>query len=478
MPEASPIIVLFAGDLRLEDHPALHAASQAGVPVIPVYVLDEVDDPWAPGGASRWWQHHSLVSLANDLAALGSRLIFRRGSTLDVVRDLFASTGASAVFCTGSHEPAARERLDSLEQSGLPVKRFAGNWLHEPGSVLTGSGTPFKVFTPFYRACLPIPVDEPLPTPARLTAPVRWPDSDELASWALLPAPVDWAQGLRDSWVPGESGANQRLDEFLGAAVTDYKHARDVPGEPGTSRLSPHLHFGEISARTVWHQVSHHFSADTEGAASFLRELVWREFSLHLLATFPDMPERPLRPEFEHFPWQDNPEGLAAWQQGETGYPIVDAGMRELWHTGWMHNRVRMIAASFLLKNLRIDWHLGENWFWDTLVDADLANNSASWQWVTGCGTDSSPYYRIFNPVLQARRFDPKGSYIRKWIPELAQVPDEYLAEPWTMPALDRETVGVRLGQTYPHPMVDHGEARQAALDALQKMKQIAGLDG
>ncbi|MFN3230845.1 MAG: cryptochrome/photolyase family protein [Alphaproteobacteria bacterium] len=475
MPTSAPIIVLFGADLRLEDQPALHAVAAEGAPVLPLYILDD-SISWAPGAASRWWLHHSLQALAENLETLGAPLILRRGPTVEVLQDLLAETAAEAVFVCDSAEPGLSAHL--LSDTGLPLRVFPGNWLHQPGEVLTGGGAPFKVFTPFYKACLNRRVTAPLPVPRTLVHMENPPDSDQLDSWGLLPSPVDWAGGLRETWQPGERGALEQLDRFIDDAIANYKEGRDIPGKPGTSRLSAHLHFGEISARTVWHRISRHAEADSAGAASFLRELVWREFSLHLLHHFPSMPDAPLRSEFASFPWQDDTEGFEAWSRGLTGYPIVDAGMRELWHTGWMHNRVRMIAASFLIKDLRIDWRRGEEWFWDTLVDADLANNSASWQWVAGCGTDSSPYFRVFNPALQARRFDPDGSYIRRWVPELSELPDEYLAEPWTMPALDREALGVRLGQTYPFPIVDHAAARRAALDAYQHMKMIAGLDG
>ena len=471
MSASSPLIVLFRSDLRLADHPALAMAARSGRPVIPVFVLDEGNRHAMPGAASCWWLHHSLERLAAALATVGSRLILRRGNAARVLPDLVRETGAGGIMASRSHEPRQRAVERLVAESGVGLKLFPGNHLFEPGTVLTQTGAPYRVFTPFHRACLDAPApDAPVAAPAALAAPGHWPASDTLADWGLLPAAPDWAGGLRESWTPGEAGAAHRLEAFLDRTAAGYADARDIPAGDGTSRLSPHLHFGEVSARQVWHAAIHHPDAGGAGIAAFLREVMWREFSCHLLHHFPEMTHRPLRREFESFPWEHDDESLRAWQRGETGYPIVDAGMRQLSRTGWMHNRVRMIAASFLVKDLRLDWRLGAAWFLDTLVDADAANNSSGWQWVAGCGTDAAPYFRVFNPALQARKFDPEGRYVRRWIPELGNVPDPYVAEPWTMTPARRETMGLRLGQSYPDRIVDHVEARKRALAAFGRM--------
>ena len=472
MSSASPVILWFRNDLRLDDHPALVAAGASGAPVLPVYVLDDRPSDWPMGAASRWWLHHSLARLDGALQALGSKLLLRRGDPVAVLTALAGSSGAADVHLSHHYEKQPLLDEAALRGAGLAVHAAPGNLLFEPGTILNGSGAPFKVFTPFYNACLAAaPPAAPMAAPAKLTAPDAWPDGDALEDWGLLPTAPDWAGGLREAWTPGESGALARLDRFLDRGVLSYRKDRDRPDREGTSRPSPHLHFGEISARQVWQTVGTHPNGDSMGGAAFLREVVWREFSAHLLFTAPTLPDVPLRNDFARFPWADDDEALRAWQRGQTGYPLLDAGMRELWHTGWMHNRVRMLVASFLVKHLRIHWRHGEAWFWDTLVDADLANNAASWQWVAGCGADAAPYFRIFNPTLQARKFDPNGAYIRRWVPELAQVPDQYLAEPWTMPPLEREAIGLRLGETYPFPIVDHATARKEALAALDQMK-------
>ena len=475
------VIHWFRQDLRLEDNPALAAAIASGAPVIPVFILDdETPGPWAPGGASRWWLHHSLAALDAGLRVSGSRLILRRGAAASALARLAAETGASTITFTRTYEPhnAALESEigKALGEDGIKLRRFGGNLLFEPEAVRTGAGGPFKVFTPFYKACLAGPPPKaPVPAPGTIPAPAAFPISDRLEDWELLPTHPDWAGGLREAWAPGEAGAARRLDRFLDEAVVRYGPDRDRPDRAGTSRLSPHLHFGEIGPRSVWHRVSLFAEAEAAaapGAQAFLRELVWREFSHHLLHHWPAFPEAPFRPDFARFPWRDDPEGLLAWQRGRTGYPIVDAGMRELWRTGWMHNRVRMIAASFLVKDLLVPWQDGETWFWDTLVDADLANNAASWQWVAGCGADAAPYFRIFNPVLQGEKFDPDGTYVKRWIPELEGLSAKFVHRPWEAPPDTLVAAGVTLGGTYPAPIVDHGMARRRALDALAILKE------
>jgi deoxyribodipyrimidine photo-lyase len=474
---SAPIIVWFRQDLRLRDNPALCAAAATGRPVIPLYVLDdETPAQWRLGGASRWWLHHSLSSLTRDLArrqsSLCPKLILRSGNAAEIVTAFAAETHAHGVYWNRCYEAYAvhRDRTikEALLRAGVEARSFNASLLFEPWEVKTGSGTPFRVFTAFWRACARLPATPPLPPPQQLEGlGDASPASDDLAPWKLLPRP-DWAAGLRETWAPGETQARKRVRDFLENAIAGYRTARDLPGVEGTSRLSPHLHFGEIGPRQIRHAIESHVDAkggeaDTE---TFLKELGWREFSYHLLFHYPDLPERPLRPEFADFPWRDDEAGLRAWQRGQTGYPIVDAGMRELWATGWMHNRVRMIVASFLVKDMMLPWQMGEAWFWDTLVDADLANNAASWQWVSGSGADAAPYFRIFNPVLQGERFDADGTYIRHWIPELAKLPAAALHAPWKASPEVLAKAGLALGRDYPMPILDHAAARERALAA------------
>ncbi|MFM2129177.1 MAG: hypothetical protein RL477_723 [Pseudomonadota bacterium] len=474
-----PVICLFANDLRLADQPALSAAVASGAPVVPCYVLDDTA-PDAPGAASRWWLHHSLAALGLGIAARGSRLVLRRGPLGESLMGLARDTGATAVYFSRRHGPdaAAEERRirDSLAAAGVDCRPFGASLLFEPERILTATGGPYKVFTPFYRACLAQDAPhQPLTAPAEIPAPGRWPESDDLAGWRLRPSAPDWSGGLAESWTPGEAGAMARLEAFLGSGLRGYATARDRPDRAGTSRLSAHLHFGEISPRAIWQRARFAAGRDpalAAGVEGFLRQLLWREFCHYLLHHFPDLAKAPFRPEFAAFPWADDATALARWQSGRTGYPIVDAGMRELWRTGWMHNRLRMIVASFLVKDLMIHWRKGAEWFSDTLVDADAANNAAGWQWVAGCGADAAPYFRVFNPVLQARKFDPDGVYVRRWVPELARLPDKHLHAPWEAPAESLAGAGVRLGETYPLPMVEHGAARGRALAAFRRISR------
>jgi len=480
----SPVILWFQQDLRVQDHPALSAAVACGRPVVPVYILDdEAPGVWAPGGASRWWLHNSLASLRSSLEKLGSGLILRRGPARKVLARLIAETGATSVFVTRRYEPHAanleRELAADFTKGGIDFRRFGGTLLFEPEALATKEGRPYKVFTPFYKACLAkFPAASPAKAPSPLAAPPQLSRSDRLADWDLLPASPDWAGGLRATWSPGEQGAEARLDTFLTSVMGDYETDRDRPDKPGTSRMSPHLHFGEISPRLCWQRAKLALEMNghrgESGCTAYLRELIWREFSYHLLHHWRSLPEEPFRADFKDFPWEENEAHLQAWQRGRTGYPMVDAGMRQLWHTGWMHNRVRMIVASFLVKHLLVPWQAGAAWFWDTLVDADLANNSASWQWVAGCGADAAPFFRIFNPTIQGRKFDPDGAYVRQWVPELTAVPNAFIHQPWSAPPQVLSDAGVNLGRDYPGPIVDHATARARALDAFKKLKKRA----
>jgi deoxyribodipyrimidine photo-lyase len=479
-------LLWFRQDLRLQDNPALLAALERRAPVVPVYILDDAGEGrWPAGGASRWWLHQSLAALDSDLRARGSRLVFARGDSAAVLRELVRVTGAGAVYWNRRYEPAAVARDARLKAefaaAGVEGRSFNSALLHEPHTIANKQGKPFQVFTPFWRHCLEKPVAPPvkLAAGAKIPAPQRRPGGLALAELDLRPG-ISWDAGLAETWTPGEAGAASRLKHFAAGAMAGYDGQRNQPGRDGTSMLSPWLHHGEISPRQIWAAVQAQ-SRDTgvfppsNGARVFLSEVGWREFAHHLLFHFPHTPAQPLRADFAAFPWADDPGGvkLRAWQRGRTGYPIVDAGMRQLWHTGWMHNRVRMVAASFLVKHLRLSWTHGAAWFWDTLVDADLASNTLGWQWTAGCGADAAPYFRVFAPVLQGVKFDPEGDYVRRWVPELARLPAEHLHAPWEAPAAVLDAAGVRLGQdgNYPRPVVDHVAARNAALAALKRMR-------
>jgi deoxyribodipyrimidine photo-lyase len=479
MKEHDCVIVWFRQDLRLADNPALAFAVKHAKQIIPLFILDE-DDPRTPGGASRWWLHESLDALAQDLKAKGSSLILARGGALNVLEDLIGKSGATGVVWNRVYEPWARNRdsgiKTTLREQGVMAKSFNAGLLKEPHEIATRNGDPFRVFTPFWKT-LAQEVDqaaEPLPPLPALPPTPKGLASEALSVWSLQPSRPDWAGGLRRAWAVGEKAANDRLDRFLDGAAATYKTDRDRPDLTGTSRLSPHLHFGEIGPRQVWARVQARIadgSLQSNQGWAFLRELGWREFSTHLLYHFPSLVDENFNPKFDAFPWQGDAMALSRWQQGRTGYPIIDAGMRELWETGWMHNRVRMIVASFLIKHLLVDWRQGEAWFWDTLVDADLANNAASWQWVAGSGADAAPYFRIFNPILQGEKFDTRGDYVRRWVPELSGLPDKFIHKPWEAPAKVLDDANVTLDETYPAPMVDHKAARNRALAAFDRIK-------
>ena len=471
--EISPSLLWFRQDLRLSDNPALVAAARRGKSVVALYLLDdETPTDWRIGGAGRWWLHHSLKALSAALRQRGIPLVLRRGSARTELPRMAAEIGAGAVFWNRCYEPYAVVRDTAIKagltETGMEVESCNGALLAEPWTVKTQAGQPFRVFTPFWNTLRStIVVPPPLPVPA-IDQHFDAPPGDRLEDWQLLPKKPDWAGGLREAWQPGEHEAMRQLEHFLGTGLAGYKSGRDLPGQDFVSRLSPFLHWGEISVRQVWRAADAHAGPAAE---PFLRELAWREFSYHLLWQFPDLPHAPFNARFAAFPWRRDDDALARWQMGQTGYPLVDAGMRELWATGWMHNRVRMVVASFLVKHLLLDWQQGEAWFWDTLVDADLANNAASWQWVAGSGADAAPYFRIFNPVLQGEKFDADGAYVRRWVPELALMPDAWLHKPWLAPADIRRQAGVVLGRTYPLPIVDHAEARDRALAALATIK-------
>ncbi|MEM8771026.1 MAG: deoxyribodipyrimidine photo-lyase [Pseudomonadota bacterium] len=472
-------LVWFRHDLRIEDNPALYCAREHGAPVICLYV-DDPDLPHAPGAASKWWLHHSLKSLTDDLEKAGSWLILRRGEASSVVKSIVEENNVGSVFWNRRYFPSHTEIDKSLKKElqdqGVEVKTFNGNLLREPWELETGSGGHYRVYSPFWRSlqkARPARTD-PLPRIRKIEGPEKLPDSDALDDWELLPTKPNWADEIEESWTPGEQGARDRLNAFLRGPVEDYADGRNRPDCEYTSRLSPHLAFGEISPVSIWAETMSRIEkgdVNEKPAYKFLSEIAWREFSYNLLFHHGELPEKPLREEFANYPWRDDQEGFKAWTKGLTGYPIVDAGMRQLWRTGWMHNRVRMIAASFLIKDLLIPWQEGEAWFWDTLVDADIANNSASWQWVAGCGADAAPYFRIFNPVTQGEKFDPDGDYVREFVPEIAALPAKHIHAPWKAPEDVLETANITLGKTYPKPIIDHGEARKRALEGYEQIK-------
>ena len=470
----TPVLYWVRQDLRLADNAALTAAAAKG-PIIFLHVLDdETPGDWKLGGASRWWLHRSLEALRTKVP-----LVLRRGAAHKVIAEVLKVTGANALHFTRDYAPwsdALERRVKAAcEAHGATCHRHGGFLLHEPEAIRNGSGEPYKVYTPFSKACFAAGEPKPLKPAPAFTPWTGTIASDRLEDWQLLPSRPNWAKGFESHWTPGEDGARARLTAFIADGLAHYAEERDRPDRGVTSRLSPHLHFGEISPAQCWHavraaQAMAGGKLDT-AAEKFLKEILWRDFSYHLLQHWPSLPEKPFRPEFEAFPWGQDPKALACWQKGQTGYPIVDAGLRELWATGIMHNRVRMIAASFLIKDLLVPWTEGERWFWDTLVDADIASNAANWQWVAGCGADAAPYFRIFNPVLQGEKFDPDGAYVRKWVPELTRLPNDVIHRPWEAPRLVLEAAGVALGNNYPHPAVDHARARDRALAAFKDIK-------
>jgi deoxyribodipyrimidine photo-lyase len=468
-------IVWFRRDLRLQDHPALHAAMRQHQRVLPLYIhAPHEEGDWAPGAASCWWLHHALDALHNDLRRHHGGLHLRRGDSLDVLLAVIEASGARTVYWNRLYDPALVERdtqiKRALRERGMDVVSFDAALWRSPWQVLTRKDEPYRVFTPFWRnlrAQLGDTAEAPLPVPLPLS--VQSLDGGlTLSALDLLPE-RDWADGFGEHWTPGESGAMVALDAFIDDALRGYAELRDRPARTGTSRLSPHLHFGEITPRMVRYHLDQRLGqggAAGQGSEAFLRELGWRDFAHHVLFHFPHSAERNLDRRFDCYPWNDDETALQRWQRGRTGIPLVDAGMRELWATGWMHNRVRMVVASWLTKNMGQHWLYGARWFWDTLVDADLANNSLGWQWVAGCGVDAAPYFRIFNPVSQAQRFDPEGEYIRRWVPELRDAPRALLHEPWKQD-------GFAKGRGYPEPMLDIKASRQRALDGYDIVREV-----
>jgi deoxyribodipyrimidine photo-lyase len=474
----------FRNDLRLADNPALAAAAEAG-PVLCLYILDTGTDRRPLGGASRWWLSRSLATLSEALAAQGGRLVLTKGDPATLLPRIVTEADIGIVTWNRRYEAAEialdRKLKEDLSGRGITVRSFNSHLLNEPWQVTTTTGQPMKVFTPYWRAARQKgEPDAPIPAPTRIQA-LPLPASIEaltvsLDDLGLEPTKPDWAGGLRTEWTPGEAGAAERLDDFIGRGLAGYAENRDRPDRAATSRLSPHLHFGEIGPRQVWHALQHaHAAGEAAGserdAEKFLSEIGWREFSHHLLFHNPELATRNYDSRFDAFPWQPDDKALRRWQRGQSGIPLVDAGMRELWTTGWMHNRVRMVVASFLIKHLLQDWRAGEAWFWDTLVDADAANNAASWQWVAGSGADASPYFRIFNPVTQGETHDPNGAYVRRWVPELAGLSDKDIHQPWKASEKVLREAGVRIGETYPAPLVDLAFGRQRALDAFAAIR-------
>ena len=461
-------IVWFRRDLRIADNPALSAAASTGAAALPLYIADDGQESVRPsGGAARWWRGRSLVALDESLRAVGSRLTIRQGSPQTVLDSLLTETGARSVYFNLRRDGAGDDAalIAWLRARRIAVETYDGNYLHDPLHLRTASGGGFKVFTPFWSRLRGAytPTAE-MRAPKGIASPLHWPKSQSLEA---LQVTDPWAQSIAQHWEPGETAARERLAHFADEIAASYERERDRPDRDGTSRLSPHLAWGEVSVHAIWRHLTRKVG---DKALPYLRELGWRDFNMHLLHDFPDLSRQPMQAKFAAFPARDHAGMLRAWQRGLTGYPIVDAGMRQLWRTGWMHNRVRMIVASFLVKDLLIPWQRGEVWFWDTLVDADSAQNGGNWQWVAGCGADAAPFFRVFNPVLQGEKFDAAGAYVREWVPELAKLPDNLIHQPWSAKPSQLSDAGVTLGRTYPLPIVDHARARQTALAAYRRI--------
>lgn len=470
-------------DLRLEDNQALHWAASQGA-VIPLYINDsELLDDMYIGEAQKWWLHHSLLSLQKAYRQQKIELILRRGEPKKLLEKLLKETQSVIITWNRCYDPQSIARDSELKEyfkaQGIQVKTFNSSLLIEPSKILNKTSGFYKVFTPYWKNCLQVIEEADLLLVPELTACAQKIATENLDDWKLLPTNPNWAEGFSEYWQPGESGAQAKMELFLKNALNNYHEKRDIPGYAGTSQISPHLKFGEIGPRQIWHAVHKiaEKSSHTKDIDRYLAELGWREFSYYLLFHFPQLINKPFNANFVAFPWVTNEKYLEAWQKGMTGYPMVDAGMRQLWHTGWMHNRVRMIVGSFLTKHLLISWQQGAEWFLYTLVDADIANNCASWQWVSGSGADAAPYFRIFNPIMQGEKFDPQGKYIRKWIPEIANLPDKYIHSPWEASKELLAKCGIILGKTYPKPIVDHSKARNMALEAYAAIKNALDVE-
>ncbi len=479
------IIVWFREDLRLDDNPALFTACQQAQHVIPIYIFDVKNTGnWPLGAASRWWLERSLVSLQNELRTQRSDLLVFKGESGEVLNQVIKVSKACAVYWNRCYAPAQTERDKKikmkLKNSGVEAISLMGNLLIEPWKLFNKSNQPYKVFTPYWKRVKEELISQP---PAAYdfattipSLPKQLPESLPIEALNLYASKIDWAQDFSDYWQPGVKGVEKAKSAFMDQDIFKYSDQRDIPDIDGTSRLSPHLHFGELSVNQLWLEIYQSMQTQScqnkEQSWSYLRQLAWRDFSQYLLFHFTHIDQQPFRPEFDAFPWQQDQALLEKWQQGQTGYPLIDAGMRQLWQTGWMHNRVRMVCASFLTKHLLIHWHQGAKWFWDTLVDADLANNSCGWQWVAGSGADAAPYFRIFNPMMQSKKFDPQGHYIRRWVTELSKLDTKFIHEPWLADKTVLKAAGVELGQNYPHIIIEHAFARQRALGAYAQIRR------
>ena len=472
----SPTLLWFRQDLRLNDNSALAAALEVGAPVIPVFIWSpDEEDGWAPGGASRWWLHQALLSLSASLAERGLKLIIRKGSSLEVLQDLIKETGAHSVFWNrryaGAHRAVDMEVKRELRAAGVAVQSFNSALLNEPHTVAAGGGQPYKVYTPYWKKVNAREIEAPvLPNLDAWKQAEHWPDSISVDDLQLMPT-LSWHEEMAKQWKVSEAAAEEQLEHFVDEAIANYQVDRDRPDFDGTSSLSPYLAWGLIGPRQVVAQLRARCDLTEEGPLVYLKEIYWREFAYNVLYHFPDTPNAPLRHEYSNFPWEEDLDTLRSWQRGQTGYPIVDAGMRQLWKTGWMHNRVRMIVSSLLVKHLLQDWHSGARWFWDTLIDADLASNTLGWQWSGGCGADAAPYFRVFNPIIQGQKFDPDGAYVRRYVPELGKMPAKYIHTPWEAPDEILDYAGIEIGKDYPAPIIDHQAGRNRALAALKKFK-------
>lgn len=467
---SAPVLLWFRQDLRLKDNSALQAAIQTGRPLVAVYIHDPVSEgEWQPGGATQWWLHHALVDLNQQLVDLGGQLLIRRGDSLGCVSQLITELSVRSVYWNRRYEPVIRDRdaaiKKQLREDGIEVKSFNSALIHEPHTISKKDGTPFKVFTPYWKHCLKQAKEAPVQVALKKAVfHKNASGSESISSLGLLPA-IFWDEQFYKAWDPTAKGAARLLKTCVASKLAGYEHGRDILDEDATSRLSPYLHFGQIGPRQIWEAVK---AKDTgeKGTCRYLAEIGWREFSYALMYHFPHTSTEPLRPEFADFPWESDQQLMKAWQTGQTGFPVVDAGMRQLWKTGWMHNRARMITASFLVKHLLQPWQDGARWFWDTLVDADLASNTQGWQWTAGCGADASPYFRVFNPILQGEKFDPNGDYVRRWVPELTGLPNNLIHTPWEADTFALAEAGIVLGRDYPFPVIEHAAGRARALKA------------